>query len=48
MVVDGTWMKTYMLRRNGIPVFEDYQKHTKILIYWHIIIEKNVKLLKNQ
>ena len=24
VVVAGTWLWTYMLRRNGIPTFEDY------------------------
>ena len=46
--VTGTWLRTYMLRRNGIPTFEDYQKHKIILIYLHLIIAKNVKLLKHQ
>ena len=48
MVVVGTWLRTYMLRRNGILAFEYYQKHTKILIYSHRIKEINVKLLKHQ
>ena len=38
VVVAGTWLRTYMLRKNGIPAFKDYQKHTKILIYSHLII----------
>ena len=37
-----------MLRRNRIPTFEDYQKHKIILIYSHLIIAMNVKLLKHQ
>ena len=48
MVVAGTWLQTYMLRRNKIPTFEDYQKHKVILIYSHLIIATNVKLLKHQ
>ena len=48
VVVAGTWLWTYMLRRNGIPAFKDYQKHKVILIYSHLIIAKNVKLLKHQ
>ena len=48
VVVARTWLRTYMLRRNGIPAFEDYQKHKIILIYSHLIIETNVKLLKHQ
>ena len=48
VVVTGTWLRTYMLRRNGIPAFKDYQKHKLILIYSHLIIAKNVKLLKHQ
>ena len=48
VVVAGTWLRTYMLRRNGILAFEDYQKHKIILIYLHLIIATNVKLLKHQ
>ena len=48
MVVARTWPQIYMLRRNGIPAFEDYQKHKIIVIYLHLIIEKNVKFLKHQ
>ena len=44
----GTWLRTYMLRKNGIPIFKDYEKHKIILIYSHLIIEINVKLLKHQ
>ena len=47
-VVAGTWLQTYMLRRNGILAFKDYQKHKTILIYLHLIIETHVKLLKHQ
>ena len=48
VVVTGTWLWAYMLRRNGITAFKDYQKHKIILIYSHLIIAKNVKLLKHQ
>ena len=48
VVVARTWLRTYMLRMNGIPTFEDYQKHKIILIYSHLIIATNVKLLKHQ
>ena len=48
MVIVVTWLRTYILRRNGIPTFEDYQKHKIILIYLHLIIATNVKFLKNQ
>ena len=37
-----------MLRRNVILAFEDYQKHKIILIYSHLIIATNIKLLKHQ
>ena len=37
-----------MLRRNGIPAFEDYQNHKKNLIYSNFIIATNVKLLNHQ
>ena len=48
VVVVGTWLQTYMLRRNRILAFKDYQKHKIILIYSHLIIATNVKLLKHQ
>ena len=48
MVVTRTWLWTYILRRNGIFEFKDYQKHKTILIYSHLIIATNVKLLKYQ
>ena len=48
VVVAGTWLQTYMLRRNGIPAFKDNQKHKIIITYSHLIIAKNVKLLKHQ
>ena len=35
-----TWLQTYILRRNEIHAFKDYQKHKTILIYLHLIIEK--------
>ena len=37
-----------MLRSNGILTFEGYQKHKTILIYSHLIIATNVRLLKHQ
>lgn len=37
-----------MIRKNGIPAFEDYERHKTILIYSHLIIAANVKLLKHQ
>ena len=37
-----------MLRNNRIPAFEDYEKHKMILIYSHLIIAINIKLLKHQ
>ena len=48
VVITGRLSQTYMLRRNGIPAFEDYQKHKVILIYSHLIIATNVKLSKHQ
>ena len=48
MVVAGTWLWTYIFRRNGIPTFKDYQKHKIILIYSHLIIATNVNFLKHQ
>ena len=48
VVVTITWLQTYMLRRNEIPPFEDYQKQKIILIYLHLIIATNVKLLTHQ
>ena len=48
VVVVGTWLWTYMLRRKGILAFEKHQKHKIILIYLHLIIAENVKLLKHQ
>ena len=46
VVVARTWLQTYMLRKNGIPIFKDYEKHKTILIYSHLLIEENVKLFK--
>ena len=37
-----------MLRKNGIPTFENYEKQKIILIYSHLIIATNVKLFKHQ
>ena len=48
VVVARTWLQTYMLKRSEISTFKDYQKHRKTLIYLHLIIETNVKLLKHQ
>ena len=36
-----------MIRKNGIPAFEDYEKHKTILMYSHLVIATNVKLLKH-
>ena len=47
VVVSGTWLWTYMLRRNEILAFEDYQKKKIIVIYLHLIIATNLKLLKH-
>ena len=48
VVVARIWLRTYMLRRNRIPTFDDYQKNKIILIYLHLIIATNVKFLKHQ
>ena len=48
IVVVGTWLRTYMIRKNGIPAFEDYERHKTIIMYSHLIIATNVKLLKHQ
>ena len=48
VVVAGTWLRTYIFRRNGIRAFEDYQKKNIIVIYLHLIIETNVNFLKHQ
>jgi hypothetical protein len=41
-------MCTYMIRKNEILAFEDCEKHKTILMYLHLVIEANVKLLKHQ
>ena len=47
VVVAGTWLRTYMIRKNGILAFENYEKQKTILMYSHLVIETNVKLLKH-
>lgn len=37
-----------MIRKNGIPAFEDYEKHRTILMYSHLVIAIDVKLSKHQ
>lgn len=48
IVVEGTWLRIYMIRKNGILAFEDYERHKTILMYFYLIIATNVKLLKHQ
>ena len=48
VVVAGTWLRTYMIRKNGVPAFEDYEKNKTILMYSHLVISTNVKLSKHQ
>jgi hypothetical protein len=36
-----------MIRNNDIPTFEDYEKHKTILMYLHLVIATNVKLLRH-
>jgi hypothetical protein len=48
VVVAGTLLRTYVVRKNGIPAFEDYEKHKTILMYSHLVIATNVKLSKHQ
>ena len=44
IVVAGTWLRTYLTRRNGLPAFEDYQPEKKILHYSHLVVSMNIKL----
>lgn len=48
VVFAGTWLQTYILRKNGIPTLKEYEKHKTILIYSHHIIEENANFLKCQ
>ena len=47
VVVAGTWLRTYMVRKNGIPAFEDYEKHKTIIMYSHLVIATNVMLFRH-
>ena len=47
VVVAGTWLRTYMVRKNGIPAFEDYEKHKTILMYSYLVIATNVMLFRH-
>ena len=38
VIVAGTWLRTYLTRRNGLPTFEDYQSKKKILHYYHLVV----------
>ena len=44
IVVVGTWLRTYLTRRNDLPTFEDYQSEKKILHYSHLVVATNIKL----
>ena len=43
VIVVGTWLGTYLTRRNSLPTFEDYQSEKKILHYSHLVA-MNIKL----
>ena len=36
-----------MIRKNGIPAFEHYEKQKTIIMYSQLVIATNVKLLKH-
>jgi hypothetical protein len=44
VVVVGTWLQKYLLRKNGLPRFEDYETHKKIVHYSHFVVATNIKL----
>ena len=44
MVVVGTWLRKYLRRKNGLPAFEDYETHKKIMHYSHLVVATNIKL----
>jgi len=43
-VVVGTWLRKYLIRKNGLPAFEDYETHKKIIHYSHLVLATNIKL----
>lgn len=48
VVVVGTWLRKYLMRKNGLPAFEDYERHKKIMHYSHLILATNIKLVRYQ
>ena len=46
VVVVGTWLQKYLMRKNGLPTFEDYERHKKIIHYSHLILATNIKLVR--
>ena len=43
-IIAGTWIGSYLTRRNGLPAFEDYQTEKKILHYSYLVVATNIKL----
>ena len=43
-MVVGTWLQKYLRRKNGLPSFEDYETHKKIMHYSHLVVATNIKL----
>ena len=48
VVVVGTWLRKYLIRKNGLLAFEDYERHKKIIHYSHLILATNIKLVRYQ
>lgn len=45
-MVVGTWLQKYLIRKNGLPAFKDYETHKNIIHYSHLVVAKNIKLLR--
>jgi len=42
-----SWLQTYMIRKNGISTFEDFEKHKTIFMHSHLVVATNIRLLKH-
>ena len=48
VVVVGTWLQNYLIRKNFLLAFEDYEIHKNIIHYSHLILATNIKLVRYQ
>lgn len=46
VVVTGTWLRRYPVKKSNLWLFEDFETHRKILHYSNLVVASNVHLIR--